>query len=95
MCVESLDCSKSYYSYDKTECISEIPPGYYCNNEICGGREKEEIERNNYICSEYTTSKVKLISYDDFNYAYSTAKNKETFYWYHITCPFLKLRFLQ
>ena len=33
MCVESLDCSKSYYSYDKTECISEIPPGYYCNNE--------------------------------------------------------------
>lgn len=49
----------------------------YCNNEICGGREKEEIERNSYICSDYTTSKIKLISYDDFNYAYSTAKNKE------------------
>lgn len=47
-----------------------------CNDEICGGREKEEIERNDYTCYEYTTSKVKLISYDDFNYAYSTSKDK-------------------
>ena len=50
----------------------------YCNNEICGGREKEEIERNNYICSTYTSSKVKLISYDDYNYAYAKSKNKES-----------------
>lgn len=58
---------------------------YYCNNEICGGREKEEIERNNYICSSYTTSKVKLISYDDFNYAYATSKNKETLKGYYLS----------
>lgn len=50
---------------------------YYCNDEICGGREKTEIERSNYTCNKYTTSKVKLISYDDFNYAYAMSKNKE------------------
>ena len=55
-----------------------------CDNEVCGGRSREEIERNNYICYNYSNCKVKIISYDEFNYAYSNAKNKETlngYYW--------------
>ena len=55
-----------------------------CNNEVCGGRSKEEINRNNYICYNYSNCKVKVISYDEFNYAFSNAKNKESlngYYW--------------
>jgi hypothetical protein len=55
-----------------------------CNNEVCGGRSKEEMEENNYMCSVYINSKVKLISYDEFNYAYVKSKNKEVLggnYW--------------
>ena len=51
-----------------------------CNEEVCGGRSKNEIERLNYYCSSYTGSKIKLISYDEFNYAYSKAKNKDFLY---------------
>ena len=32
-CIDSLDCTNSYYNFDKTECIDEIPEGYYCNDE--------------------------------------------------------------
>lgn len=55
-----------------------------CDGEVCGGRSREEIEANNYYCYNYTNSRVKLISYDEFNYAYSVAKNKESLrgnYW--------------
>ena len=51
-----------------------------CNGEVCGGRSRKEIERFNYYCSSYTSSKIKLISYDEFNYAYSKAKNKDFLY---------------
>ena len=33
ICVDIIDCSKSYYNYEKTESIDEVPEGYYCNNE--------------------------------------------------------------
>lgn len=55
-----------------------------CNNEVCGGRSREEINRNNYICYNYSNCKIKVISYDEFNYAFSNAKNKESlngYYW--------------
>ncbi len=56
----------------------------YCDGEVCGGRSKEEIEKNNFVCTNYTNSKIKLISYDEFNYAYSKTKNKDVLngnYW--------------
>ena len=33
-CVEDLNCEirELYYNYDQSECINEIPPGFYCNN---------------------------------------------------------------
>ena len=33
ICREIIDCSQSYYNYDKTECIDEIPEGFYCDDE--------------------------------------------------------------
>ena len=36
-CITDLNCELlegKYYNYAKNECISEIPPGYYCNDEI-------------------------------------------------------------
>lgn len=55
-----------------------------CNNEICGGYSKEEIEYNNYACNNYIDSKIKIISYDEFNYVYSRSKDKKVIngnYW--------------
>ena len=49
----------------------------YCNDEICGGMNKNEIIKHKYRCNSYTNSKVKLISYDEFNYAYSKGVNKD------------------
>jgi hypothetical protein len=66
---------------------SEICDDYYniyCDGEVCVGRSKEEIEMNNFICSNYTNSRVKLISYSEYNYIYSKANNKDVLngnYW--------------
>ena len=56
----------------------------YCDGEVCGGRSREEIEMNNYICSTYTNSKVKIISYNEYNYVFSKSNNKNVLngnYW--------------
>ena len=47
-----------------------------CDDALCGGFTKEEIENNEWICNNYTASKVKLISYNEFNYVYSNTKYK-------------------
>ena len=31
-CIDIINCSTNYYSYDMTECIDEVPEGFYCNN---------------------------------------------------------------
>ena len=31
-CEEELNCIDKYYNYNRTECIDEIPDGYYCDN---------------------------------------------------------------
>ena len=46
-----------------------------CAEESCIGRNKQDINNNNYSCSSYTESKIKLISYDEFNYLYTYSKN--------------------
>lgn len=65
---------------------SEICDDVYstCNNESCVGLSRDEIENNKFICNSYTTSKIKLISYDEFNYVYSKTQNKNVLngnYW--------------
>lgn len=49
-----------------------------CSNNICGGYTRKEIEDNEWSCSIYTKSKVKLISYNEFNYAYVNSQNKSS-----------------
>lgn len=39
-----------------------------CDDEMCIGYTKEEIEKNNYICDKYTKTKIRLITYDEYNY---------------------------
>lgn len=48
-----------------------------CSGEVCGGHIKEEIEYNNFICDEYVDSKVRVITYDEFNYIYSKNNNRD------------------
>ena len=46
----------------------------YDNNECngsCGGYSKDFINRNEWTCGEYTSSKVRLISFNEYNYLFS------------------------
>ena len=57
---------------------------YTCDNESCGGYSKEEIEYNNYTCNNYIKSKIKIISFDEYNYVYGRSKDKKVIngnYW--------------
>lgn len=36
----------------------------------CGGYSKEVINHNNWKCSDYTSSKIRIISFDEYNYIY-------------------------
>lgn len=46
-----------------------------CDNELCIGMSKKNILNNNWNCGIYTNTKIRLISYDEYNYAYSFSKN--------------------
>ena len=60
MCVTILDCSKSFYNIDKSDCIDEVPDGYYCNDltkktiakcpDNCGKCELASVNLN--LCTE-------------------------------------------
>ena len=63
--------------YLKTYYICDEYNNYTCDNEICGGYTKEEIEYNDWKCTNYTSSKIKIISYDEFNRAYIKIKDKD------------------
>ena len=74
--------SKTRELLDDSEiCIDEDS---VCDDESCIGRTKEEIVSNEYICNKYTSSKLRLITYDEFNYVYGRASNKDVLngnYW--------------
>lgn len=42
----------------------------------CGGYTKETIEKNKWSCSEYATSRVRLLSYYEYNSLYASIENK-------------------
>ena len=46
-----------------------------CNNEICLGYTEEEIVSNNYSCSRYSYSKIKVISFEEYNKYYQMVKD--------------------
>lgn len=45
--------------YDNDECDGN-----------CGGYSKEVINHNNWKCSDYTSSKIRIISFDEYNHIY-------------------------
>ena len=54
-----------------------------CDNEKCIGLTKKEIEEKGYTCNIYTKSKLRLITYSEYNYLYNNL-NKNiigTNYW--------------
>ena len=32
LCVDDLNCYYEYFNYERTECLNEVPNGYYCND---------------------------------------------------------------
>lgn len=57
---------------------------YNCEGESCGGNTKEIINENNWVCTNYTPSKIRLISYYEFNSIVTNSKSIETLngnYW--------------
>lgn len=57
---------------------------YNDSNDNIGGNLKEEIEASNDICNKYTSSKVRILSYNEFNYIYNKLEDISLFegnYW--------------
>ncbi len=46
-----------------------------CDDSGCGGYLKETIKRKQYTCDNYTTSKVRIISYEELNLLFNSLKN--------------------
>ena len=46
------------------------------DNEGCGGYTEEEITKNNYTCNNYSKSKIRIISYNEYVKLYDSVKNK-------------------
>ena len=55
--------------------ICDDDNNYSCSNESCNGHLEEDIIINNWKCDNYTKSKIKIISYDEFNTLYSKSNN--------------------
>ena len=50
----------------------------------CGGYLKEDIERSKYFCEKYSSSKIRIITYEEYNSISKTVKNMKDFignYW--------------
>ena len=60
-----------------TNYICDEYDNYCCDGEICGGYTKEEINYYNWHCVNYTASKIRIISYNEFNRIYSLLDNKK------------------
>ena len=51
---QELECGEDYFNYEQNACISEVPPGFYCNN-----TEKKTIDKchvNCYTCDKGPTN---------------------------------------
>ena len=68
MCIDVLDCGKKYYSYNMTECLDEVPEGFYCN---------DETKRTIDICPE----KCKTCELESVNLDLCILCNNDNFYY--------------
>ena len=54
----------------ETEYICDEYVNYTCDDMNCGGYKKNTINKNNWTCIDYTPSKIRIISFDEYNYIY-------------------------
>ena len=54
-----------------TEYICDEYVNYTCDGGNCGGYKKSVINYNEWNCVDYTPSKVRILSFDEYNYIYS------------------------
>lgn len=59
-----------------------------CDNEKCIGYTKEYILKNNYKCNSYSKTKVRILSYDEYEYIYTKHGHNITGNNYWITNSF-------
>lgn len=59
----------------ETEYICDEYVNYTCDEMSCGGFKKNTINNNNWNCVDYTPSKIRLISFDEYNHMYSKLGN--------------------
>ena len=55
-----------------------------CNNSGCGGYLEEDINRKGYPCEKYVTSKIRIITYEEYNERYNNLDDLKDFdgnYW--------------
>ena len=54
-CLNDLNCEKNntYYNYERTKCLTDIPVGFYCNNEAL--KTIDKCHQNCYKCNEGPT----------------------------------------
>lgn len=45
-----------------------------CNEESCGGLKKDEIKKYDYTCNNYTSSKIRILSYNEYNKLFNKLK---------------------
>lgn len=62
---------------------TKICEDYYvkCNDEVCIGNSEEYIESNSFVCNTYSSSMVRILSYDEYNLIYNKIDNYNNGYW--------------
>lgn len=63
--------SQSTLTALETEYICDEYVNYTCDDGNCGGYKKSIINKNNWSCTDYSPSKVRIPSFDEYNYIYS------------------------
>lgn len=69
--------SESFKNTLEEKSICDEYDNYSCNNENCGGLTNDTINKYNYSCKNYTKSKIRIISYDEYNRAYKLIDDKD------------------
>ena len=68
---------------DTPICDDFVSSGCF-DNEGCGGLTKNEINDNNWVCNNYSKSKIRIMSYTEYTNVYEKMKNKSSLignYW--------------
>ena len=74
--INTLSSSMKSMLVEKNICEDYI--NLSCDNNSCGGYKEETIVHNNWTCSKYVKSKIRILSFDEYNYIYSRIGNNKS-----------------